>query len=342
MGCALPHGEGAVAGGEVPLTDTSAGPEAVAGLVSTIIPVYNRPGMLLEAVGSVLQQTYRPIEIIVVDDGSTDDTCRVADDLEKESPGIVRVIHRENGGPGLAREAGRVVARGEFIQYLDSDDFLLPNKFAIQVALLRTNPDCGIAYGVTRLVDEHGALLKAESKWTGRKFDYLFPGLLIDRWWHTSTPLYRRVVSDAAGPWLPCRPEDWDLEARMGANRVRLVYDSSPVSCHRHHASANRVTMGSHAAYVRDEAWFLPRLRECAIRAGVSQNSDEMRHLSDWSFMRARELGGMGESELAYQLLSLARTCVPKVRWEIRIIGISARAIGWRATALLCRLLVRR
>ena len=99
----------------------------VEGLVSTIIPVHNRPSLLREAVASVLAQTYRPIEIIIVDDGSTDETGREAEALA-ECHSEVRAIHRENGGPGAARETGRLAARGEFIQYLDSDDLLLPEQ----------------------------------------------------------------------------------------------------------------------------------------------------------------------------------------------------------------------
>src|SRR5262249_49515606 len=103
-------------------------------LVSVIIPVFNRAAMLVEAVTSALAQTHRPIEIVIVDDGSTDDTVRVADELANDS---VRVVHQANGGPGAAREAGRRIARGELIQHLDSDDFLLPRKLELQVAALR-------------------------------------------------------------------------------------------------------------------------------------------------------------------------------------------------------------
>jgi len=102
-------------------------------LVSTIIPVYNRPEMILRAVDSVLAQTYLPIEIILVDDGSTDSTPQMLDELAVQHPDEIRVIHKDNGGPGLAREAGRLLAWGEFIQYLDSEDCLLPNKFADEV-----------------------------------------------------------------------------------------------------------------------------------------------------------------------------------------------------------------
>src|SRR5262245_21086983 len=98
----------------------------VDGLVSTIIPVYNRPALLSEAVTSVLAQTYRPIEIIIVDDGSTDATPEIAQSLASAHPTEIRWLRIINGGPGAAREAGRRCARGAFIQYLDSDDLLHP------------------------------------------------------------------------------------------------------------------------------------------------------------------------------------------------------------------------
>lgn len=156
--------------------------EIVPKLVTTIIPVYNRSEMLQEAVRSVLEQTYRPIEIILVNDGSTDNTAEVLDRMAAEYPDLIKVVHKDNGGPGLAREAGRIVARGEYIQYLDSDDWLLPGKFKIQVKALQDDPTCGIAYGITRLVDNNGEILKEPSKCTGQKFEYLFPKLLVD-WW---------------------------------------------------------------------------------------------------------------------------------------------------------------
>ena len=77
---------------------------AVDHLVSTIIPVYNRPAQLREAVTSVLSQCYRPIEVLIVDDGSTDGaTLRVAEEIAAENPGVVRVFAETNGGPGVVR-----------------------------------------------------------------------------------------------------------------------------------------------------------------------------------------------------------------------------------------------
>ena len=170
-------------------------------LVSTIIPVYNRAGMLREAVESVLAQAYRPIEIIVVDDGSTDDTRCVAEALAATNLNEIRVIHQGNVGPGLAREAGRQAARGEFIQYLDSDDLLLPRKFELQVAGLRANLDCGVSYGKTRQRNIDGSLEPEPWKGSGSKVETMFPSFLVSRWWDTPTPLYRASVCERAGAW---------------------------------------------------------------------------------------------------------------------------------------------
>lgn len=308
----------------------------IEGLVSTIIPVYNRPEMIHTAVNSVLEQSYRPIEIILINDGSTDNTAEILDHLKSLHPEEIKVLHRDNGGPGLAREAGRLIARGEFIQYLDSDDWLLPNKFQDQVTALRHNPECGIAYGITRLVNENGEILKEPSKQTGEIKEHLFPALLVDRWWHTHTPLYKRDVSDAAGAWPKQRPEDWDLEARMGANKTRLIHCGTVVSCHRDHPSDNRVTKGSQKAYLRDEAWFLPRLYECAKGADVPADAVEMHHLSRWAFMRARHLAHQGDKELASNILDLAMaTSIKRGVTDISLFRVFKNIFGWKLTGYL-------
>src|SRR5687767_7343597 len=110
--------------------------EAVRGLVSVIIPAHNAEAWIAETIASVTAQTYRHVEIVVVDDGSTDDTGSIAADhgaLVVETPGT---------GPGGARNAGMATARGEYLQFLDADDLLAPAKIDRQVSLLeRTRAD---------------------------------------------------------------------------------------------------------------------------------------------------------------------------------------------------------
>ena len=307
-------------------------------LVSTIIPVFNREEMIIKAVESVLQQSYRPIEIIIVDDGSTDETPQVLKRLASRYPDIIHLLHQENSGPGIARETGRLHARGEFIQYLDSDDWLLAHKFEVQVKALQNHPECEIAYGKSRFVDANGVVIREPSKWTGQKMDYLFPALLVDRWWHTHTPLYRRSISDAAGKWPRQRPEDWDLEGKMGALKAKLVYCDTVLSCQRSHPDNNRVHRMDREQYLKDEAWFLPRLYEYAIKAGVREDAPEMKHFSRWAFMRARHLGATGEEEIAWKLYSLARQSAFNADFSMRAAGYAARLFGWKYIGRISRL----
>lgn len=110
--------------------------------VSVIIPTYNRGHFVVEAVESVLAQSYQSVEIIVVDDGSTDDTL---DRLKPYSSNIL-IVKTNHGGAPHARNAGIKVARGKYVAFLDSDDRYLPHKLALQVQILNRFPDVGMVY----------------------------------------------------------------------------------------------------------------------------------------------------------------------------------------------------
>lgn len=120
--------------------------------VSVIIPTYNRAEMVAEAIRSVLAQTYTDYEVIVVDDGSTDDTRRVVTSFG--SP--VRYVSQENKGRSVARNRGIELAAGRYIAFLDSDDLFLPTKLATQVRCLEQHPEAGLAYSSALTIDEHG------------------------------------------------------------------------------------------------------------------------------------------------------------------------------------------
>jgi glycosyltransferase involved in cell wall biosynthesis len=102
-------------------------------LVSAIIPTYNRAALVTQAIDSVLQQTYPNVEVIVVDDGSTDETQLA---LQRYGPKI-RIVSQNNAGPAVARNRGITASRGDLIAFLDSDDLWLPRKLERQVALLQ-------------------------------------------------------------------------------------------------------------------------------------------------------------------------------------------------------------
>jgi glycosyltransferase involved in cell wall biosynthesis len=115
------------------------------GLVSVVIPTYNRAALVLGAIHSVLSQTYKNIEVIVVDDGSNDDTeARIQSEFGGDAR--VRYFKKENGGVSSARNFGIRESRGEYIALLDSDDVWLPGKLELQVECLRRIPTAGMVW----------------------------------------------------------------------------------------------------------------------------------------------------------------------------------------------------
>jgi glycosyltransferase involved in cell wall biosynthesis len=108
-------------------------------LVSVIVPVYNRERFLAAALDSVFAQDYRPLEVIVVDDGSTDGTAAVARSYPE-----VRYLYQSNQGVAAARNAGVAASRGELLAFLDSDDLWASNKLSSQVGFLLAHPQVGL------------------------------------------------------------------------------------------------------------------------------------------------------------------------------------------------------
>ena len=129
-------------------------------LVSVIIPVYNCDRYLAEAIKSVLAQTYHPLEIIVVNDGSTDRSA----DVVKGFADQVRYFYQHNSGPGAARNQGANLAHGTFFAFLDADDFWLEDKLTLQMAAFDGDPELDMLFGQVRQFHspELGVHLKAE------------------------------------------------------------------------------------------------------------------------------------------------------------------------------------
>jgi glycosyltransferase involved in cell wall biosynthesis len=112
-------------------------------LLSVIIPAYNAARYLGAAIESVLAQAWQPLEIIVVDDGSTDDSVQVA---QRYQP-LVQCVQQANCGPGAARNWGIRIAQGEFLAFLDADDLWLPGKLASQMGHLDAHPELDMVFG---------------------------------------------------------------------------------------------------------------------------------------------------------------------------------------------------
>jgi glycosyltransferase involved in cell wall biosynthesis len=304
-------------------------------LVSTIIPVYNRPTQLRQAVESVLLQDYRPVEVIIVDDGSSDDTPAVAGELAGAHPQVVRVLTQANAGPGAARERGRREAQGEFLQYLDSDDVLLPGKFAVQVAALRQRPDCHVAYGMTRFRRRDGTTPTGPWKGSGVARTTMFPTFLTERWWDTPTPLYRREICDRAGPWSTLRlEEDWEYDCRVASMGALLVWCNQYVCEVRDHPGDRLCRDGTAPERLRHRARSHTLILGHAQRAGIGPDAPEMQHFARGLFLLARQCGAAGLPDESRQLFDLARAACGRYRargLDFTAYRTLAAVFGWRA-----------
>lgn len=119
--------------------------------LSVVIPTFNRAGMVEQAVESVLAQTLQPVEVIVVDDGSTDDTKQRLARFES-----ISYVRQEHGGPGRARNTGMRLARGDYLAFLDSDDSLYPYKLELQARVFDTFRDVAMTYSECSAFDDAG------------------------------------------------------------------------------------------------------------------------------------------------------------------------------------------
>ncbi len=304
-------------------------------LVSTVLPVHNRRTLLGEAVTSVLGQSYRPIEIIIVDDGSTDDTLEAARSMACEQPSLIRVLTQRRAGPGAARERGRRAVRGEFVQYLDSDDLLAPDKFERQVAALRNDPGADISYGGTRRYRRGGTVTDRHIRATGCALERLFPNVLQARLWATSTPLYRRSLVERAGAWQPLwAEEDWEYDCRMATLSPRLHYVAASICDVRDH---------EHGQMHRNESLRLERFRDMARARELILNharcldttgaTYQYQHLLRAVFLLARQCAALGLEPEARRLLALLRGTPASVRWrqlDVRLYDTLSRVAGYR------------
>ncbi len=127
-------------------------------MISVIVPVYNMEKYLEKCVKSILEQDYKDIELILVDDGSKDSSPQMCDEFAKQD-GRVKVIHKENGGQGSARNMGLDIAKGEYISFIDSDDWVEYDMYSNLVNILEEN-NADLAICEVALNEENGSVLK--------------------------------------------------------------------------------------------------------------------------------------------------------------------------------------
>jgi glycosyltransferase involved in cell wall biosynthesis len=200
--------------------------------VSVIIPTYNRASVVQEAIQSVLDQTYTDYEVIVVDDGSTDNTRRAILDLTEHGR-KVRYVYQRHRGRSAARNLGLRWARGEYIAFLDSDDRFLPHKLHVQVSALKENPDFGMAYCSTLEMDKRGHTLEADSHSRTSLSGWIYPELLFIKGTIIKTPsvMVRADILSEIGSFDETMDvcEDLDLWRRI-ARRYKILQIEEPLT----------------------------------------------------------------------------------------------------------------
>ncbi len=189
-------------------------------LVSVIIPVFNGERFLADAIRSASGQSYQPIQIIVVDDGSTDGTGRIAHTFADR----ITYVRQENRGPAAARNAGLRHAQGALIGFLDSDDLWAPGKVALQVDALEKSPSFDIALGrLQRLKLAEG----------NRFVPHDGPELALN----LGASLIRKQVFDRVGMFNESLrfADDWDWYMRARELGVSILVQDEAVLFYRRH-----------------------------------------------------------------------------------------------------------
>ena len=208
--------------------------------VSVVIPVYNRRSFILHAVRSACEQEPSPLEVLVVDDGSTDGS---AEAVRTFAP-LVKIIRQRHSGRSAARNAGIRAATGKFIAFLDSDDAWVPGKLARQLALFEQFPEAGMVAGHVWATDENDTPLP-DSTNPGRRIleSWVSDGCCLEALIRqsgllTSTVMVRREALNDVGLFDEDLPgnEDWDLELRLARRWPLAVAPWPPVARYRVHA----------------------------------------------------------------------------------------------------------
>jgi glycosyltransferase involved in cell wall biosynthesis len=183
-------------------------------IISVVIPTYNSAKTILDTIASVQAQTLREIEILVINDGSTDDLLERLDPLLVDDR--IKVYSYPNGGLPVARNRGIDRAIGEYIAFIDADDLWTADKLAAQLQALRMNSRAGLAYSLTYFMEADGQRYHRDCP-IGFQGNILKDLLRWNFLRHGSNPLIRRTVIDRVGNFDPTLPsaEDWDYWLRI-------------------------------------------------------------------------------------------------------------------------------
>ncbi|MBD2567243.1 glycosyltransferase [Anabaena lutea] len=189
-------------------------------VISVIIPVYNGEKTIRETIESVLNQTFSLIEVLIINDGSTDATLEI---IQNISDSRLKLFSYINAGPATSRNRGLSHAVSEFVAFIDADDIWTSNKLESQLKALQANPQAAVAYSWTDYIDAAGKLLKC-GRHTTLSGD-VYSRLLLENFLENgSNPLIRKECFTTLGNFNEALTpaEDWDMWLRL-ASRYEFV-----------------------------------------------------------------------------------------------------------------------
>ncbi len=208
-------------------------------MISVIIPCFNSEKFIVRAIESVLKQTYFNYEIIIVDNNSTDNTTSIIYNYIKRCPNRIKALHEYKKGAPAARNKGLYEAKGEWIQFLDSDDELLPDKLKHQIEVVDSS-EVDVVVGSTYIYKVHDDKLLKSIRHT--ESDNAWKGLLTSRLGITSANLWRREALLAVKGWDENRnsSQEYDLLFRLMKNNFAVGFCSAPLTIV--HISTNSIS----------------------------------------------------------------------------------------------------
>jgi alpha-1,3-rhamnosyltransferase len=264
--------------------------------VSVVVPSYNHAPFVAAALRSVFNQTLRPAELLVVDDGSADESARVVGETLKDCPFPCELIARGNRGLCATLNEGLSKTRGDYFAYLGSDDLWLPDFLAARVAALEGRTRAVLAYGHAFLIDERGRVFDCTADWADYS-DGDARSMLLERTIAPMSPtvLYRRAPLERHGWNERARLEDYELYLLLSAEG-EFAFDPRTLSAWRRHTSNTS----------RDFVWMIEARLDAqrSVAGSLGLGDEELRRYQRaLNFAGAEDLLRLGDKARALRFL---------------------------------------
>lgn len=280
--------------------------------VSVVVPSYNHAAFVEKTLRSIFRQTLHPAKLLVIDDGSADDSPRVIEKTLRDCPFPSELISRANRGLCATLNEGLAGTQGEYFAYLGSDDLWLPDFLAARVATLEARARAVLAYGHAFIVDERGEVADCTLDWATYADGDARPMLLAENYAPMSpTVVHRRAALERHGWNERARLEDYELYLRLSAEG-EFAFDERVLSAWRRHGSNTS----------KDFAWMIEARLEAQRNAAAHlklSDGELARYQRALNFSGAEDLLRLGDKRAALRFLRRGLSGAPDARALARV-----------------------